>query len=157
MSAVIEYRYTGGSANSNPNASLGGVGSSVQLLTTALNTLFDSIPNTDVVLGNNVEYRAFDIYNSGDATALHVQFFLTDTPNSDTAIAVWFDSVGTQSVADELTEPAGASWTAPDNVTKMDLANIPAGGSHRIWIRRTALQNSSEINDDTGTLHTWHN
>ena len=40
MAAELEYRYTGGAANANPDLSLGGTSSSVEVVSVALNNLF---------------------------------------------------------------------------------------------------------------------
>jgi hypothetical protein len=155
MASVITYHLTGGASNSDPDLSLGGVGSSVVLSATALNNLFDNIDPDEIVSGDRVEYRAIDIKNDGDALAKHVQFYLTDTTNSESILAVWYDSVGTQSIANELTEPIGASWSLPLVGSKLSLADLAAGATHRIWIRRTVDQGATNINEDTATLHCW--
>ena len=43
MAASIVLRLTGGSSNSNPRLSLGGVGSSIEVSTIVLNNLFDNV------------------------------------------------------------------------------------------------------------------
>ena len=43
MAAVLEYFLTGGAANADPDASLGGDTSSVNVNSTALNNLFDNV------------------------------------------------------------------------------------------------------------------
>lgn len=157
MAAVIEYKLTGGAGNTDPDASLGGVTSSQTLSTTALNNLFDNILPTEIVSGDRVEYRAIAIKNTGDATAKNVEFFFTDTPNSESIVAFWYDSTGTQSIANETTEPVGATgnWTTPLTGSKYSFSDLAAGAEYRIWIRRTVDQNATNLNDDTATLHTW--
>jgi hypothetical protein len=157
MAALIQYRLTGGASNSNPNASLGGVMSTTVMNTVAINNLFDNVPSTDVDTGNNVEYRAFDIYNVGDVSTNTMQFFLTDTPSANSSVSVWLDTTGTQSIANETTEPVGATWSEPDTVSKMDLTDLASETAHRIWIRRTVIQSAPLLVDDTATLHTWYN
>ena len=155
MAAVIEYFLTGGAANADPDASLGGTTSSENLSGTALNNLFDNVIPTDIEAGDDVTYRAFVIKNTGDATAKHVQFFFTDTTNTESILAAWFDVTDAVSVGDGDTEPAGASWTQPLIGAKMDLADLAAGEEHRIWVRRTVDQDATNLNDDTATLHVW--
>ena len=95
--------------------------------------------------------------SEGDAEAHHVQFYFTDTPNAESILAVWFDSTGTQSIVNETTEPTGAAgnWTTPLVGSKLSLSDLAAAGNHRLWIRRTVDQNADNLNEDTGTLHTW--
>ena len=157
MSSTLAFKYTGGAANSDPNTSLGGTGSSVTLDTTALNNLFDDVGVDDKESSDDVNYRAIDLKNEGDEEARHVSFFLTDTPNSESIIAVWLDTVGTQSVVNEQTEPTGASgnWTTPLVGSKMSLSDLAAGGTYRLWVRRTVDEDALNKNDDTATLRAW--
>jgi hypothetical protein len=157
MASEIFYHLTGGAANDDPDLSLGGDGSSEVLSETALNNLFDNINPDEIAAIDRVEYRAIDIKNDGDALAKYVQFYLTDTTNDESALAVWLDATGTQSIVNETTEPTGASgnWSLPLVGSKMDLSNLAAGAVHRMWIRRTVDQGATNINEDTATLHTW--
>jgi hypothetical protein len=157
MASDLKFHYTGGASNSDPDLSLGGTGSSVLLNTTALNNLFDNVQPDEIVSGALVEYRAIDIKNDGDAEARNVDFYFTDTPNAESILAVWYDSTGTQSIANETTEPTGAAgnWTTPLVGSKLSFSNLAVGGTYRLWIRRTVDQNADNLNDDTATLHTW--
>lgn len=155
MAAELLYKYTGGAANANPDLSLGGDGSSVTLLTTALNNLFDNVLPTDIATAEHISYRAFDILNDGANTALHVELFLTDTPNAESIVAVGYDSVGTQSIANDLTAPIGITFTTPLVGSRLALPNMAPAATTRIWIRRTVDQGAANINDDTAYLHTW--
>jgi hypothetical protein len=156
MAATLEYKLTGGASNSDPDASLGGVGSSVSMSGTAANNLFDNVYPTETVVGVFTEYRAIDIYNSGDAEAGSIEFYIEDTANLESSIAIWYDPVGTQEVAQEGIEPSGATWSQPLVGSKLSLANLAAGASHRIWVRRTINQLATNIVDDTATLHVWY-
>lgn len=157
MAAVIEYFLTGGAANADPDASLGGDTSSENVSGTALNNLFDNINPLEIASGDRVEYRAFAFKNTGDATAKHVEFFFTDTGNAESIVAMWYDSTGTQSIGDETTEPTGASgnWTTPLVGTREAFSDLAAGAEYRIWIRRTVDQGATNLNDDLATLHVW--
>jgi len=156
MASVIEYRLTGGAANSDPDASLGGDASSNQLSGTALNNLFDNVDPTEAAAGDT-EYRAISLHNSGDATARHVEFYFTDTVNAESIVSVWYDSTGTQTIGNESTEPTGASgnWTTPLVGSKLSLGDIAAGSAHRLWIRRVISVGAANLNDDLATMHTW--
>jgi hypothetical protein len=157
MAAVITYKYTGGAANADPDASLGGTTSSETVASLAINNLFDNIDPDEILSGNRVEYRAIAIKNTGDATARNIEFYFTDTTNAESIVAFWYDSTGTQSIVNELTEPTGASgnWTTPLVGSKYSLSNLAAAAEHRIWIRRTVDQSATNLNDDTATLHVW--
>lgn len=155
MAANLFFHYTGGASNSDPDLSLGGTGSSELLASVALNNLFDNIYPEETLSEDRVEYRAIDISNDGDYEARNVQFYFTETPNLESAVAAWYDSTGTQSILNETMEPSGASWTQPLVNSKMSLGNLTAGATHRIWIRRTVDQGAENINDDTAVLHVW--
>jgi hypothetical protein len=155
MAAELLYKYTGGGANSNPDASLGGTGSSVTVASVAINNIFDNVYPDDIDLGNHVSYRAIDIYNDGADSALHIEFWFTDTPNVQSVVAAWYESSPGQTIASDTTEPAGASWTEYRTGNRLTLGNLAAGARHRIWIRRTVNQDADNLNNDTATLKCW--
>jgi len=157
MASNCFFHLTGGASNSDPDASLGGTGSSERLNTTALNNLFDNVSPPEIESGDLTEYRAIDLVNEGDAEAHNVSFYFTDTVNSESIVAVWYDSVGTQSIGDEGTEPTGASgnWTTPLVGSQLSLDDLAISGTHRLWIRRIVDQSSDNLNEDTATLHDW--
>jgi hypothetical protein len=155
MASSLEYRYTGGAGNTDPDASLGGTGSSEIITTPSENNIFDNINPPEIESGDRVEYRAIDIYNDGDAAAENVQFYLTDTPNVESTLATWYESSPGQTIANETTEPIGASWSQPLVGSKLSLNNLAAAARHRIWIRRTIDQGATNISSDEAILHTW--
>jgi hypothetical protein len=157
MASNLLFHYTGGASNSDPDLSLGGTGSSELLNSTALNNLFDNIDPDEIVTGDRVEYRGIDLVNDGDAAAHHVQFYFTETPNVESLVEVWLDVTGTQSIANETTEPTGASgnWSTPLVGSKLELNNLAASGTYRLWIKRTVDQSADNLNEDTAALHAW--
>jgi hypothetical protein len=157
MASNLFFHYTGGAGNDDPDLSLGGTGSSERLNSTALNNLFDNVSPPEIATGDLVEYRAIDINNEGDAEGRNIEFYLTDTPNAESVLAIWLDVTGTQSIVNETTEPTGASgnWELPLVGSKKSLDNLATSGTHRIWVRRTVDQSADNINDDTATLHVW--
>ena len=157
MASLITFNYTGGASNADPELSLGGVGSSVNLVGTAINNLFENVLPPDILSTASVRYRAIDLYNDGDATAEAMTFFLLDTPNSQSLVEAWYDSTGTQSIIDEETEPTGATgnWTTPLQASQMALSNLAAAGNHRIWIKRTVNQTADNLANDTAYLYSW--
>lgn len=157
MASDIKFYLTGGAANADPDASLGGTGSSVEIVDPAINNLFDNVEPTETLSGDLVEYRAIDFRNDGDATAENVSFHFTPTVNTESEVAVWFDSTGTQTIANETIEPTGAAgnWTEPILAAKLSLANLAAAASHRLWIRRTINQSADNLTGDTATMHGW--
>jgi hypothetical protein len=153
MAAVLEWRLTGGAGNSDPNASLGGVMSSTQVSGTALNNLFDNV-DADEASAGDVEYRAIDLYNSGDAAALAVELWIsTETGSTDSIIAIGEDA-GTQSIANEDTAPSAPTITFSHPLvgSKESIADISNGSAQRIWLRRTISSSASNYTNDTVTI-----
>jgi hypothetical protein len=157
MASNILFHLTGGSANADPDLSLGGDGSSEVLSSTALNNLFDNINPDEITSGDRTEYRAIDFSNDGDAEAHNISFFFTDTTNDESILAVWLDVTGTQSIVNETTEPTGAAgnWSLPLVGSQLDLDDLAISGTHRLWIKRVVDQDADNLNEDTGTLHAW--
>ncbi len=57
MAADLIFTLTGGASNSDPDASLGGVGSSQELSGTPLNNLFDNVEPDEATSGEQVQHR----------------------------------------------------------------------------------------------------
>jgi len=157
MAAYTYFTYTGGASNSDPDLSLGGTGSTVEIVDPAPGNLFDNVSFDEIDDGPLVEYRAIDLYNSGDAAAEDVYFFFTNTVNSESQLAVWLDVTGALTVANETTEPVGASgnWTEPTVDAKMSLTDLGSTQRHRLWIRRTVDQDATGYSPDEATMTNW--
>lgn len=151
MAATLQLRLTGGADNTDPNASLGGVMSSTQLSSTPMNNLFDNV-SPDEASAGDVEYRALDIYNSGDAAATAIQAYLDPvTTSPSTEIELGLDST-TQSIAAEGTAPSGVTFAAYTSSSKLSISDIAAAGNQRIWLKRTVSSGAANLNNDTCTL-----
>lgn len=153
MSASLQFRLTGGASNSDPNASLGGVASTVQISGTPLNNLFDNVAAAEAVAGD-VEYRALSLHNAGDATATAVKIWIdSDTTSPNTEIDLALDS-GTQSIANENTAPSSPALTFshPNSGAKLSISDIAAGGAQRVWIKRTVTAGAGNLANDSTTI-----
>lgn len=138
MAAELELRYTGGAGNADPDASLGGAASSVELEAGPLNNIFDNVTPSEASTGDT-EYRALSLHNKGDAAAESVELYISvETGSGDSIIAIGKDS-GTQSVPDEDTAPSAPviTFDHPLVGSKMTIPDIPAGSAQRLWFRRT--------------------
>jgi hypothetical protein len=151
MVAAIEFRLNGGSSNSDPDASLGGDMSSVELSGTALNNLFDDVDESEASSGD-IEYRAFDIYNAGDEQADGVTLWIDDeTSSGDTAIDVGIDPTATQTLPNESTAPDDPTVTFSHPVSEggaLDCGDIAASAAVRIFVRRTVDSSAVNTNND---------
>lgn len=151
MAASLQIRLTGGAGNSNPNLSLGGVMSSTQLSATPMNNLFDNVDPTEAENGD-VEYRALDIHNAGDAAATSISLYLSsETTSPSTDLDFGLDAT-TQSVGAEGTAPSGVTFDHYNSSNKLSISDIAAGSSQRFWVRRTVNSGAANLNNDTCTL-----
>lgn len=151
MAATLQLFLTGGAGNSNPNASLGGIRSNTQVSGTPLNNLFDDVQPGEAVAGD-IEYRAVDIYNSGDASAVVVKVYIDpDTPSPKTELDLGLDST-TQSVANENTAPTDVSFSHYTPSSKLSVSDIAAGAAQRLWLRRTVQAGAANMANDGTTI-----
>jgi hypothetical protein len=135
----IQYRLSGGAANADPNASLGGAKSS----NSAGSAIFDDVASADSAAGDT-EYRCIYVHNNhGSLTMQSSKIWIqANTPSATTTIAIALGGEGlngtAETVANENTAPAGESFssTPVDEGTSLSLGNIPFGQHYPVWIRR---------------------
>ena len=156
MAASLQMHLTGGASNADPALSLGGVSSSVQVSATALNNIFDNVAPAESVAGD-VEYRAVDLKNSGDATAQVVAAWMepeTSSPHTVLDFGIEASPLGsTTSIANESTAPAGVTFAHYNTGSKLTIPDIPAGSYARLWIRRTVAAGALNAANDQGTIN----
>ncbi len=151
MPADLKFTLTGGASNSDPDASLGGTGSSVELSATPLNNLFDNV-DPDEASAGDVEYRAIDILNDGDEAAENVELYIdSQTSSADTVLDLGLDST-TQTIEDEDTAPGSVTFTAPTEASPLSVSNIAASGRQRVWVRRTVSSSAGNTSSDQAAL-----
>lgn len=149
VSGDIVYRLSGGAANTDPAASLGGAKSS-----TAAGNYFDDVSSAEATAGD-VEYRCVYVHNGHGTLALQGAkiWVQTQTPSSDTDVAIGLGTSavnGTeQTVADESTAPSGVTFSAPSNFAGgLALGDIPAGQHKAVWVRRTVNAAAAGASDN---------
>lgn len=140
QSTDIIYRLSGGSANTDPAASLGGVKSSTAVTGS---TILDTVLAAEGAAGD-IEYRCVYVHNNHGTLSLDnaVVWLQSSTLGTDQAIALALGSSavnGTeQTVADEDTAPTAVTFSTPASKgAGISLGNIPAGQHRAVWIRRT--------------------
>lgn len=157
VASDIQFRLSGGAANSNVDASLGGAKSSVQIVDASLNNLFDQVSGGESSAGD-VEYRCFYIHNAHATLTLEgaVLWFVSNTPSPGTLLELGLGGAvnavaGT--VANESTAPAGVAFSAPSTkATGLIIGNIPPGQHQAVWLRRTVTAGASAFNNDNAVL-----
>lgn len=139
----IEFRLSGGAANSDVNASIGGAKSSVAITDASLHNLFDIVSSAEALAGDT-EYRCFYVHNAHASLTLQGAkvWVSTDGSGGDTAIAIALAGEGVNGTAetpvDESTPPAGESFTTPTTEGgALTIGDIPFGQHQAIWVRRT--------------------
>lgn len=155
-SSDIKYRLSGGAANSDPNAALGGAKSSVEVVDNVDNNLFDDVSGDEHTAGR-IEYRAVYVHNAhGSLTLTTAKVWIqsdTSGADSDLSIAVGSAAInGTeQTIANETTAPTGVTWSdaAVDRASGLALGDIPAGQHKAVWLRRTISAGSTPQAADT--------
>lgn len=147
ITSEIQYRLSGGAANSNANASLGGAKSSNAVPA----QFFDDVSSAESAAGD-IEYRCFYVHNSNATLTLQnaVVWIQSNTTGNRIAIGVGTSAVnGTeQTVANEDTAPTSVTFSQP--TTKgagLSLGNIPAGQHRAVWVRRTIAASTAAAND----------
>lgn len=157
-SSDLKFYLSGGAANSDPNASLGGVISSVEITSASLHNLFDRVSGAESASGD-VEYRGFYFKNTHGTLTLSDVFawFVSNTPSSDTDLAIALAAEGVnaqmETLANESTAPATVSFSAPSSKgTGLSMGNIAAGQYYGIWARRTVGAAAAAYSDDNAVI-----
>lgn len=153
MAAIVGLRLTGGAANSDPNASLGGARSGHNVSATPLANLFAHVTPAQGIAGA-VHYRAVDLVNGGDAPAAYLSVWIDpNTPSPSTALALGAGALeSTLAIGAETTAPAGISFGEPTEGARLALPDLPVGQGVRVWLRRTVLAGAENAVADGATL-----
>ena len=154
VDADLKLYLSGGSANSDVNASIGGIISSVEFTTNVLHNLFDIISSAETSAGDT-EYRCCYIKNThGTITWTSPKFWITSqTPNSESSFEIGIGAAavdGTETaIADEDTAPAGVSFSAPSSEgAGLSIGDLAAGSYKAIWFKRIQNSASGAYNND---------
>lgn len=156
VTGEIIFRLSGGAANSNVNASLGGAKSATALVDNVANNLFADSLGPESLAGST-KYRAIYVHNGNASLTMQNSkvYITTNTPSTDTVFDIGVGSAainGTeQTVANEDTAPTGGvTFSQPSTyATGITLGNIPFGQHIAIWFRRIVSASASAFNNDT--------
>ena len=155
--ANLKWYLSGGGANTDPNASIGGARSS----TVAPSSLFDTVTGDESAAGD-VEYRLVYFRNEdsdSDGLIDPVVWILSNTPSADTTIAIGIAAAGKNAtetaVANENTAPAGVSFSSPASKgAGIALPSDPYAQNDYVgvWVRRTVTAGAASAASDPATL-----
>lgn len=157
-SGDINTYHSGGSGNSDPNASLGGAKSTTQWAGAVKNDLFDNVSSAESASGDT-EYRAIYVQNdNGTDTLLDARVFISSntTSSDDTlAIAMADEAINAtiETIANEGTAPVGPSFSSPTDYSGgLKIGDLTAGQYRGLWVRRVVSAAAGPITDNTATL-----
>jgi hypothetical protein len=151
QSTDLVLRLSGGAANTDPNASLGGAISTTEWSS----AIFDDVSSAEGAAGD-VEYRCVYFHNPhATLTALGTKVWIkTNTPSPDTALTIGAGTAaaGTstteQTVADENTAPSGVTFSAAANEAgAVVLGDIAPGARKALWLKRDTTAGAAAYND----------
>lgn len=151
----LKYYLSGGTLNTNPNASLGGIISNTQV-STSLHGLFDKVTSEEAAAGD-IEYRAIFVKNTHVSETGYdaVLYVSSETTSVSTTIAVAYDSGGSQTVANENTAPSSPTLTfstPTSKATGIALGDIAPAATKMIWLRRTITAGATKLSGDAGQI-----
>lgn len=157
ITADFSRRLSGGAANSDANASIGGAKSSVAV-SSGTDALFDAVSAAQAAAGL-VEYRCIYLHNANATdtmTAARV-WINAQTPLAGTVLAIGVGAAAVNAtetaVANEATAPASVTFSEPASAAAgLALGNIPAGQHKAIWLRRTVTAGAGASASDTWEL-----
>lgn len=158
LADIDKFYLTGGAANSDTAASLGGAVSSVAITTNTLQNLFDLVTTEDATTGD-VEYRCLAVKNSNsDMTLINSTIWInSNTVSADTTLDIGLAVEGANSspelLANESTPPAGVVFSSPTTKeTGLVLGDLTAGSTYPIWVRRTINSDATPIVNDSVSI-----
>lgn len=154
-STDLKFHLSGGAANSDPNAALGGAISTTQIVDATVANLFDNVGSAESAAGDT-EYRCFYVKNTHASLTLQAAkvYIQTNTPSADTSAEIGLGTSavnGTeQTVANESTAPSAVTFsTAAGSGNALSIGNIPAGQHKAIWLKRIVNAAAAAYNSDS--------
>ena len=150
----IVIRLSGGSSNTDPNLSLGGVISTTALTNNSLHNLFDEVSGTESLAGDT-EYRGIYILNNhGSLTMKVTRVYISQnstSADSEMDIAQADDGLNAtmETVANESTAPTGPTFSHPTTYAGgIDYGNIPFSQKYGLWCKRVINAGAAAITPD---------
>ena len=142
---TLLFYLSGGVSNPNPNASLGGVKSSIPVVNSIVENVLDNVTKKEITV-NKTEYRLFYIHNShGSIPVRGGVIYITSYPIS-TEVTIGLDPAGAgngsttgvaQTISTEDTAPIGVDFEdAGEFKCKVPIPLLRAGESVGIWVKR---------------------
>lgn len=140
VASDIKKYLSGGAGNSDPNASLGGVISSTEIVNDSLNNLFAAAAAAEAEAGST-KYRAIFIKNThATLTLTDPKVYIdTNTPSADTVVYIALaDETGSpiETIVNENTAPDGPVFSLADGFANgLSLGSLAPGETKGVWIK----------------------
>ena len=154
----LKIYFSGGSGNTDPNASLGGAISTTEVTDNTTHNLFDQVSGTESLAGDT-EYRGIYLKNThGTLTLQNTKVYISsNTGSADTTIDIALDGGATnatmETLSDESTAPSGETFSAPTTYAGgLSIGSLAAGEKKGIFVRRTVSASAAAVNDDAVTI-----
>ncbi len=155
----IDFHLSGGSGNSDPNASLGGQQSNTEIVDATVENLFDNVSGDEGAAGD-IEFRCFYIRNAHGSLTLEGATLWKVTPvpatDDENLVELGLDPSGvtTQASTDvpedigtEDNPPSGIIFTEPLNKAGgLVIGDIPFGSVAAVWVKRTIVAGAQARN-----------
>ena len=161
-SSNIKFYLSGGTSNTDVNASIGGAISTTEVTDNSLHNLFDKTLGVESTAGD-IEYRCIYVKNTHASLELELAkiWISTNTSSPANVIAIALDDAGKGGVAetetDENVAPTGETFSQPTSYAgglSLDGAGtgLGFGVSYPIWIRRTIAAGATAVDNVTFVL-----
>jgi hypothetical protein len=158
LASDIKFLLSGGASNSDPDASLGGIISSTEVVDDTLENLFDNVTGAEHTAGDT-EYRCIYVKNNSAESAANVKVYIeTNTPGADSAVQIGLDLAGVDgtadTVADENTAPSPAvTFSSADGYANaLNIGTVAAGEVMAVWIKRIITAGSTAQANDNAVI-----
>lgn len=160
IASDIKCFISGGAANTNPNASLGGIISTTELTDNSLHNLFAKVGAAEALAGS-VKYRGVYIKNT-HATLTYeavLAYISSQTTSPDTSIKIALAGEGAgatmETIANEDTAPVGEVFVTADGVANgLSMGDLGVAVRYGVWIQRTVTAGATAFGSDTTIVAT---
>lgn len=161
IASDLKFYLSGGSSNTDPDASLGGEISASVITSDTLNNLFDNVTPAELLAGS-IEYRCLYLKNTNatDSISDVAIWVESQTSSEDTSIDIQLDDAGISdgtspaaiipSPEDETTDPGVDFDVSPlptDYDTGLLIGTLDAGDCIAVWVRRTVTAGGVAASD----------
>jgi len=157
---ALEFRLSGGTANTNPNGSIGNEMSTTAITTDVLENLFDNIKRNEALVGKT-EYRKIFIYNTGPGTVTGITLEVSANPDP-TIVSIGLDSAGKgdgvntgvgTTIATEDTTPTGVKFFGEDALSSdgpydtviLPIGHLRSGEAVPVWLKRVTETGAQQV------------